>query len=71
MSNPPNLERKKLNSPKKFSQKTYSDARLFRNPKLGLFKSANWPELSGFLKLARVKFKKLSVFDVNKVISHA
>ena len=68
MLNPSNLERQKLKYAKKVLSKTHSDARLFRNPKLGLFKSANSAELSEFLKLTRVK---LSVFDINKVKSHA
>ena len=46
MLNPSNLERQKVNYAKKVFSKTHSDARLFTNPKLGLFKSANWAELS-------------------------
>ena len=49
MLNPSNLERQKVKYAKKVLSKTHSDARLFRNPKLGLFKSANWPELGEFL----------------------
>ena len=54
MLNPSNLERQKVKYAKKVLSKTHSDARLFRNPKLGLFKSVNWAELSDFMKLARV-----------------
>ena len=49
MSNPSNLERQKVKYATKVFSKTHSDARLFRNRKLGLFKSANWAELCEFL----------------------
>ena len=48
MQNPSNFERQKLKYAKKIFSKTHSEARLFRNPKLGLFKSANWAELCEF-----------------------
>ena len=71
MLNPSNFEGQKVKYDTKVFSKTHSDTRLFSNRNLGLFKSANWAELSEFLKLERIKFKKLSVFDVNKVKSHA
>ena len=49
MLNPSNFGRQKLKYAKKVLSKTHSDARLFRNPKSGLFKSANWAELCEFL----------------------
>ena len=49
MPNPSNLERQKLKYAKKALSKTHSDARLFRNRKLGLFKSANGAELTELL----------------------
>ena len=55
MLSPSNLERQKVKYATKLFSKTNSAA-LSRAGSLGLLKSANWAELSEFLKLVRVKF---------------
>ena len=62
MLNPSNFERRKVKYATKFFSKNTFRRTALRNPKLGLFKSANWAELSEFLKLARVKFKEIVRF---------